>query len=211
MYARAMHKVKRGIVARFQAAEDRNAAAGDFVFIYATKDLATGTKNLPDQMGQYNAMFDQFKVLRIVRKVWLEQSDEETEANLVMPRLRWCYDPDNFSSRVIPFEDMGRLPNARTVFLRPGIVKSFSFVPQFSVRAVQPDGTYTGEALYGALTRGWQDTSAVLTTNPTKSANAVVYSTHGGGSAFEKLDLIYKDIYIIAFRNRRNNVKYKAT
>jgi hypothetical protein len=157
-------------MARFVTEESRYAAATDDHLTFAPKDLASTAKGTSTQSDGYVKLFDQYRCIGMIRSFWIEQSDEETAANFVIPRLRWCYDPDN-SSRNVDFETMGYDPSARTCFLRPGMIKSVSFSPRFGVRQTIAGGSAGGEVAYDGIWSARVDTAGIVATNVSVSMN----------------------------------------
>lgn len=104
----------------------------------------------------WGTCFDSYKVIRCYAEVWLIESDEETQANYVMPTMFKVYNPDN--SVTDNAQNISHNPRHTMEIMRPGRVYKYSWVPK--VKVTDSSG---GKFVRGF---GWRDFADRALTGP---------------------------------------------
>lgn len=190
------NKYLSGIYAQFTTPIKWSDIGDDgFATMNLNLNIAAMIGDISPQLTGYRVVFDQAKVLRIKRTVWLNDSDEYTKADQRVTELYSSYDPDANGSSLTQAQII-QDPSHRMVIMKPFSRYRYWIKPNWRLQ----NATQGTPALFSYT--GYNDILDWQADRTGNSANSVHMVARG---TTEQGAINYQDTYYIHFKKRIQN------
>lgn len=156
---RVSGKYLSGIYAKLQSSEaliDIGPLGDVDLSIDYTANAVQANAAILAQFTGYAYLYDQVKILKVTREVWLTDNDELSKPDTRFTRLHSVYDPDA-TGRFMTYTNIDLDPSHRDVIMVPGKKYRFPMTPRWALK----NNNANSPALYNYT--GYMDVSDVQT------------------------------------------------